>query len=676
MDCQEVQSLLCNDLLNELDSSTQARIKEHLDQCPVCARLVHERRLVDDYYKAFIRHFSSPQVLPASFTSRVYEKIQSRRQRSTKYLVYKSVATAALILIGLVSYFLLTTSPSHVLEGTLYAERDGETILYKDSLPVGQALKTKEGQSAKFKLRDDSIIEMSPDTILTIKNDSRLSGRLLNLERGELHCQVVKGGGFRIQMLGAELKTLGTEFAVRMSINKKEITTLQNKLVPLIISACIKVSVFSGRVCLTADKSQREIVAGETLIKEVNPGLPVEIQTEVKYLVGELGDDDLVRQKMAFDDLTRIGYPIVRFLEQGLLSINPKQKIYIDKLQERFIGPEVIWKQQLSKVSLMPDRLTVATDQVYLVQGANLYALDIDTGNIIWNLRLDDFNSTPVLREGVIYLGSLGGSFFAVDAANGKILWQKVGLGAIQSTPVIFDDTLYIGSSEPGAGRGRFYALDSHTGDIKWVFYPSGMVAGSQGTVYKDMVLFGDWDGKLYALNRENGQRLWQYQTRGKIITTPRVVGDLVYIGSDDGHLYAVSALNGEEQWSFPADSHFVESPIEANQMLYWGTEHKIYAFDLARRQLTWTYNRERYTKGHLVLVASRLYFGTDSGRLIALNADTGEVAWYFEISQFDEQRLYERAGSACIFNDILCITSRSAGDKAIDNMVYAFRIK
>jgi polyvinyl alcohol dehydrogenase (cytochrome) len=121
----------------------------------------------------------------------------------------------------------------------------------------------------------------------------------------------------------------------------------------------------------------------------------------------------------------------------------------------------------------------------------------------------------------------------AANAATLQTAWvfdnlDGEDLGALHGTPVVTDRALYVGSS-----NGRFYAL-SLQGELLWTFTtlaPNPLLAvlatpapvGGQipvlhgtpivgGAVYsakEDMVVFGDLDGNIYALDGSSGDVIW-----------------------------------------------------------------------------------------------------------------------------------------------------------------------
>ncbi|HET6226163.1 MAG TPA: PQQ-binding-like beta-propeller repeat protein, partial [Bacteroidia bacterium] len=52
-----------------------------------------------------------------------------------------------------------------------------------------------------------------------------------------------------------------------------------------------------------------------------------------------------------------------------------------------------------------------------------LYAIDAVTGSLKWNFPYNNFRSSPVIFDGVVYLSSYA-HILAVDAMNGTLKWN------------------------------------------------------------------------------------------------------------------------------------------------------------------------------------------------------------------------------------------------------------
>jgi polyvinyl alcohol dehydrogenase (cytochrome) len=82
-----------------------------------------------------------------------------------------------------------------------------------------------------------------------------------------------------------------------------------------------------------------------------------------------------------------------------------------------------------------------------------------------------------------------GGLWTALDAASGKILWQT----AAPENPEYITDSFVSGANGvifAGSSGGNFYAIDTRTGQIKWTF-PSGGAVWSGAAIVDGVVYWG-----------------------------------------------------------------------------------------------------------------------------------------------------------------------------------------
>ena len=89
------------------------------------------------------------------------------------------------------------------------------------------------------------------------------------------------------------------------------------------------------------------------------------------------------------------------------------------------------------------------------------------------------FNASPTVYNGVIYIGSNTGQFYAINESTGGVLWHRLlgyttgntcrthmgvtSTAAVATDPVSGTLTVYV-----GGGNGYLYALDASTGAIIW----------------------------------------------------------------------------------------------------------------------------------------------------------------------------------------------------------------
>ncbi|MBN1813266.1 MAG: PQQ-binding-like beta-propeller repeat protein [Anaerolineae bacterium] len=206
-----------------------------------------------------------------------------------------------------------------------------------------------------------------------------------------------------------------------------------------------------------------------------------------------------------------------------------------------------------------------------LYVGTNIgyfYALDIHTGQEMWKYTsYDSVVSSPAVVDGTVYFGSGDQHFYALDAQTGQEVWKVETGGRVDSSPAIYGDAVYFGSYD-----GCFRALDRKTGREIWCF-PTEKGSSSSPAVVGEMIYFGDMSGHFYALDRETGREVWKVKVKGAGQSSPAVANGVVYLGSSEGYLYALDARTGAELWKFAAKAGIKSSPIVADGMVYFGSE-------------------------------------------------------------------------------------------------------
>ncbi len=220
----------------------------------------------------------------------------------------------------------------------------------------------------------------------------------------------------------------------------------------------------------------------------------------------------------------------------------------------------------------------------------NYYALTSD-GRLQWTYKTsaNNWSQAAIADDGTVFWGSNDTKVRAVGP-DGREKWRRRTWGFIAASAALgSDDTLYIGSFD-----SNLYALDSRTGRVHWKFkthdhiYASAAL-GEDANGRTTAIYFGSTDGIFYALSPQ-GDLLWSFDTGAPIRSSPVIgpaltdeTGDIVYFGCGDGRVYALNADDGSRRWSYdttPADPILCDrndlngSPALGPTGLYIGGEH------------------------------------------------------------------------------------------------------
>jgi outer membrane protein assembly factor BamB len=253
-------------------------------------------------------------------------------------------------------------------------------------------------------------------------------------------------------------------------------------------------------------------------------------------------------------------------------------------------GGRQLWRFRVSSESSLLLR------QGVLYFGAwdrNVYALRVRDRKVLWRFRGDDeLNSSPAYANGTIYIGSNGGSLYALDASTGRLRWRarsfssrRWGREQFYATPTVAYGRVFVGNSD-----GFEYAFGATTGRLLWA-RRIGSYVYSAAAVWRKRIYVGSYDGGLYALDAATGEVTWRFQAASAVHGAPTVLNGVVYFsscgtcghrGARSGKLgarrtYAVDARNGNLLWTFP-DGRY--SPVAADsERLYVAGDTRVHGF-------------------------------------------------------------------------------------------------
>ena len=252
-------------------------------------------------------------------------------------------------------------------------------------------------------------------------------------------------------------------------------------------------------------------------------------------------------------------------------------------------------------------------------------------------------------------------------AELGLAWYRDMGTNRAQeATPIVVDGIMFFTSA-----WSRVFAIKATTGEIVWTYDPK--VPGEVGrraccdvvnrgvAVYKGRVYVGSLDGRLIALDAATGSLVWEVNTiidpeRFYTITgAPRAAGGKVFIGNGGaefgvrGYVTAYDAETGDQIWRFytvPGDPSlpFEHPEMEMAAKTWKGGEW----WEIGGGGTVW--NSIVYDPDF-----NQVYLGVGNGSpwtrvirspgggdnlflssIVALDADTGSMNWYYQTTPGD----------------------------------------
>ncbi len=141
-------------------------------------------------------------------------------------------------------------------------------------------------------------------------------------------------------------------------------------------------------------------------------------------------------------------------------------------------------------------------------------------------------------------------------------------------------------------------------------------------------------DGRVLALEAENGKRLWTAKTDLPLSAGPGTDGTVVVAGSSNGDIVALEAGTGEERWRIEVTSEVLGIPaIGQGKVIVQTVNGKLTALDAADGSTLWSVQQSMpalSVRGTSSPVIARNFVisGFDNGRVVAYDLEDGGELW------------------------------------------------
>jgi alcohol dehydrogenase (cytochrome c) len=263
--------------------------------------------------------------------------------------------------------------------------------------------------------------------------------------------------------------------------------------------------------------------------------------------------------------------------------------------------------------------------------------------------------------EWVTYSGSQDGQRYSTlsqitpeNVSRLRLLWSRQfdsNETKFEATPLVADGMMYL--TVPPA---TVVALSAKTGRVAWTFtrdvpadLPVCCGRVTRGVAILDRtVFFGSLDGHLFALDANTGRTVWQTKVAesaaGHSITgAPLIVGRSVVVGvaggeyPTRGYLVAFDATTGQQNWRF----NTIPAPGEPGHETWkndaWntggGATWNTGSYDPSLGLIYWGVGNPTPEFAGDVRPGDNLF----TASVVALHAQTGKLAWYFQFTPHDE---------------------------------------
>ena len=253
----------------------------------------------------------------------------------------------------------------------------------------------------------------------------------------------------------------------------------------------------------------------------------------------------------------------------------------------------LLWKAELDRGRARWEiaATTVANGMVYAGYYAYVAAFDAASGQRRWEARLGDEGdwsqssyTVPTVAGDKLLLFHLRYGAFALNAQTGTVAWKVEGS---YNGPAVDGDSVYALRNHHAS------AMKLGTGEVLWSGRERLPSSASHPVWARDRFILGIGDGRVCAVSTQDGRILWTATTgpsltslqpyvRGgsDVNSSPIVHQGVVYIGASDGRVHAFALTDGSTLGSYTLGVPIASSPMVMEDTLYiGGYDGNVYAF-------------------------------------------------------------------------------------------------
>jgi len=230
---------------------------------------------------------------------------------------------------------------------------------------------------------------------------------------------------------------------------------------------------------------------------------------------------------------------------------------------------------------------------------------------VVWVFPSGGELSTPVVMDGLVYVGGTDGVLTAISVGNGRVVWQDRQVMPVTVAPAISDRALYLVTY-----TGELLAIDKKTGKRLWreqvaaAHHPAGVVA-ADGTIYAATI-----EGTLAARQEVEdvaGKWQWKIQVVGGISGAPAVGDGRVVVSTrTKGAVVCFDAGTGEELWRTAVNKSLSPPAVYTiHKRVVVAAEEQVVALELEDGEQAWTFDARALIVGEPALASGLAIIAT-----------------------------------------------------------------
>lgn len=227
-----------------------------------------------------------------------------------------------------------------------------------------------------------------------------------------------------------------------------------------------------------------------------------------------------------------------------------------------------------------PQNPLLINDSIFVSQ-QGIYRFDRDHHEPLWSSLAGIETFEPVIFEDMLLVGSTQG-LYALNLETGRVVWQ------IEKKHTLFTPTLST-KAYAGSVHGELYAIDPRDGNIDWRHQFTGWIYSPAISEKSNQLWTGGQAHQVYGIDIDDGKLQHQIATTQESVFSPVNVGSgETAFNLFDGSTLVVASSNGQVAAILDGDSQPNDLYAYGDTIYRSHRDGSLVAFDGPGRALKW----------------------------------------------------------------------------------------
>lgn len=291
------------------------------------------------------------------------------------------------------------------------------------------------------------------------------------------------------------------------------------------------------------------------------------------------------------------------------------------------------------------------------VQARTLWTTRIGKGNEGRALSL-----RPTVSGNRLYAADHSGTISALNAADGRVLWERKTRMPFSGGPDVDDERLAVGSSS-----GEVLLLSTRDGSQRWRAQLGSEIL-SVPRIIGDLVVVHTTDDSVYGLDLNDGSERWRFGYQAPILTlrgssTPAAGPDGIIVGLSSGRLVYLDPAEGLPIWEVVVSPPSGRTELEriadidtdpvvlGSQVFVASFNGDLAAVDIGSGAVLW--RRELSSHAGLAATPESLYITDSEDQLWAADPNDGAGRWRQDALRYRQLTAPVVVGNTLVVGDL-----------------------